>query len=104
MTGSNITGWLEAYEAGDFADRADQHLKDLLRAVVGLQKKGTLTLKVVVEPHGTKVVTTATVESKAPQPDPEQQIFWVELDGSLTDTQPAVTSVMVDTTTGEILD
>jgi len=104
VTDSNFGTWLDAYEAGDFAARADRHLKDLLRAVVGLQKKGMLTVKVTVEPHGTKVVTTALVESKCPQPDPEQQIFWVDLDGSLTDTQPSVTSVRMDTSTGEIID
>jgi len=104
VTDSNFGTWLDSYEAGEFADRVDQHLRDLLRAAVGLQKKGSLTLKLVVDPTGTKVVTVATVESKLPQPDPEQQMFWVGLDGSLHDRPTSdVTMDMVDTSTGEIL-
>ena len=59
---------------------------ELVQAVAAHGKKGTLSLKITVEPAGSggrTIETSCVVEAKAPMPDPEKSIFFVGDRGSV---------------------
>jgi hypothetical protein len=83
--------WVTDHAQGAVDDEMTLALADLVQAVAAHGKKGTVTLKVTVEPAGSggrTVETSCLVEAKAPQPDPEKSIFFVGERGSMERDDP----------------
>lgn len=73
-------------------DEITAALRDVVGQVQALDKKGSVVVKVEIEPAGTgsRTVSTAVkVEAKPPQPDPFKSIFYPDQDGTLFREDPS---------------
>jgi len=78
--------WLADHARGTLNDEATAAFAEVVDAVAHLEKKGTLTVELVVEPAGSNgrtVVVYGRVKVKAPEAAPEASIFYVGDAGSL---------------------
>lgn len=104
--------WLAEHRHGDATQEWADELAALAQAVQLTGKKGTLTIKLEVEPKGSTVVVTDHVDAKTPKFDREAAIYFVGEDGGLRrDRQARMMKRgddgrehLVDPATGEVLD
>lgn len=78
--------WLERHARGTLNDELSMALAEVVEHVAHLEKKGTLTLTLTVEPAGSggrTVSISGKTASKPPAPNPEVGIFYVGESGSL---------------------
>lgn len=84
-------------------------LAELSAAVLGVEKKGTLTLKLTVTPSkdGSTIIISDDVKLTAPQPARGAGIFFVDTEGNISRDNPRQTRLplqSVDTRSGEIIE
>lgn len=85
-------------------------LAELAEAVRGLEKKGTLTLKITATPSkdGSTIIISDEVKLTVPQPARGAGIFFVDMDGNISRDNPNQQRLplaeAVDRRTGEIVD
>ena len=83
--------FLQEYQRGELHDELSTALNELVTAVQGVGKKGSLTLQIEVQLAGKRrnqVFVKADVKSKLPEADREESIFFVDRDGNLTRQDP----------------
>jgi hypothetical protein len=76
---------------GQVADEVSVALADLVTGVTATGKKGTLTLKIDVEPFkggGNMIRLAARVDTRAPQGEPLAAVFYADDAGSLHRNDP----------------
>jgi len=83
--------WITEHARGTVDDEMTAAIAEVVEAVSHLDAKGTVTLKVTIEPAGSGCRTVATacvVEVKPPKPDAEKSIFYVAEGGALQREDP----------------
>lgn len=75
-------------DGGSVVEEATHQLRQVVRAARVAGKKGTLTLKIDVEPDGRQFVINAKVDAKLPVPAPAMTVFFADDDGDLTKSDP----------------
>jgi len=74
----NVLGDLDK---GDFLENASEELAKLILAVRKTEKRGSITLKISVDPTGEAFTIGGTLTSKLPQPKPLSIIRYATDDG-----------------------
>lgn len=104
-----FSDWLNDHAQGLVNDEMTAALAEVVANVSHLRKKGSLTLKINIEPVGSggrTVSTSCVVTAKPPEADSEMSIFYVDSAGGLHRDDPFQTSFpdlqRVDQETGEI--
>ena len=83
--------FLRDHRDGEFHEEVSEGLHALVAAVQAVGKKGTLTIVLDVRPAGrshNQVFLVDEVRVKAPEPEREQAILFVDRDGNLTRANP----------------
>jgi len=83
--------WITEHARGTVDDEMTAAIAEVVEAVSHLDAKGTVTLKVTIEPAGSggrTVATACVVEVKPPKPDAEKSIFYVAEGGALQREDP----------------
>lgn len=80
--------WLSELRHGDASIEWSEELAELLLAVQTTGKKGKLLITIEVASQGRSVIVTDKLELKAPKPDPEASVWWVDASGSLVRNDP----------------
>lgn len=92
--GITVSFLLASHAQGDFDKEATLELHELLEAVASTDKKGTLTIKISVEPFNDVGAYKTTIESKlaAPKPDPKTRLYFLDGHDMVTNDprQPAI--------------
>lgn len=79
--------WLQEHRNGVLDVELADVLEELVRAVGRTEKGGTLTLKLKVTSEGEMVAVNDTITAAIPEKR-EARLYWVDLDGRLTRTNP----------------
>lgn len=98
-----FTDWIREHARGSLNDEMTAAMADVVLAVSTLEKPGTVTLKIKVEPIGTgdrTVVTSGQVSSSPPQPAPPASVFYPDAHGGLHRDDPQRPSLF-DKTKGD---
>ena len=86
-----FTDWIREHARGSLNDEMTAAMADVVLAVSTLEKPGTVTLKIKVEPIGTgerTVVTSGQVTASPPQPAPPASVFYPDAAGGLHRNDP----------------
>lgn len=87
-------------------------VKEVAEAVLATGKKGSVTIKVEIEPNGsgqnvTRTQVSVDVDKKVPRPAPEKATYWIapaglsKFDPSQRSLDEDLEAISVDTETGE---
>ena len=79
---------LRDLDGGSVNEEATHQLRLVVRAARVAGKKGTLTIKLDVEPDGRQFVISAKVDAKCPVPAPGITMFFADDDGDLQRSDP----------------
>lgn len=84
---------IERHDAGALAECIDEKMAEVCREVIKTGKKGTVSIKLSVEPNGQRGVGfTFGVDAKAPSLNFSQAFYYVGADGSISRDVPDVVS------------
>jgi hypothetical protein len=85
---------IASHAQGDLDKEVTAELHELLDAVASTDKKGSLTIKIMVEPFNDVGAYKTTIESKlsAPKPDPKTRLYFLDGHDMVTNDprQPAI--------------
>ncbi len=86
---TNFVETLALIRDGQLVIQATDELQDVITAVVEHGKKGSLTLKLMIEPNGDNAVTiTSEVKATVPKPGVGKAIFFADQGGNLSRRDP----------------
>lgn len=105
-----FTDVLRDFRRGKVVDDLTEALAEVVKGVEETNKKGEITLKLVVQPQGkddNAMRVSAKVTSKVPRADLPDALFYADADGSLLRDDPTQSRMFadaeeVDPKTGEI--
>lgn len=86
-----FTDFLQEHRHGELHGEVSAALNDLVQAVTGIGKSGSLTLTITIEPAGTnheQVLVKDDVVVKQPKPARESAICFVDDEGNLSRRDP----------------
>lgn len=83
-----FSDWLARHRRGDLDDEIGQKLAEVVSAVHMLNKPGSVTIRLNVEPSGRTVVLTDHVTAKVPEPSRDSAIYFATPLGELTRDDP----------------
>lgn len=94
-----ITDVLRDIRKGKVVEVASEKLAELTQAVLDTNKGGKLTIVMEVKPQGrgdNAIIMSVKVESKIPELDLPEAIFFADLDGNLLREDPTQTRMFAD--------
>ena len=106
-----FTDVLRDIRKGRVVEAASEELAEVVRAVLDTNKKGKLSLELIVAPQGkgdNAVIVSAKLKSSKPQADLPDALFFADLDGDLLRDDPTQQRMFtdaaerVDPLTGEV--
>lgn len=79
---------LREIRRGDLHDELSSALQELVQACQQTGKKGTLTIKLAIEPDGQVLLITDDYDGKLPKPERSSSIFYADDDANLVRNDP----------------
>ena len=83
--------WVREHSRGTLNEDMTAAIRNVVQAVTDLDKKGTVVLKLTIEPagrHGRTVAIGGEVEEKPPAPAPELSVYFPDEKGGLHRNDP----------------
>lgn len=85
----HASDWLRQHAGGELDRKVSDQLNELVRAVIDSGRKGSVTLRLVVErSDDLSVVVHPAIKSDIPQPSERPQHFYVDASGALALADP----------------